>query len=64
MDDLGTFLGKCILIVMGVAIICGNTADIGYAAIFGIVVMLGAFAYELITDKEFRHKIKNIFKNK
>jgi hypothetical protein len=62
MTDLGTFLGNCILIVTGVAIFCGNTADLGYAAIFGIVVMLGAFAYELMTNKAYRHRIKNRFK--
>ncbi|OCX67474.1 hypothetical protein A6M27_13245 [Acidithiobacillus thiooxidans] len=62
MTDLGTFLGNCILIVTGVVIFCDNTADLGYAAILGIVVMLGAFAYELMTNKAYRHRIKNRFK--
>lgn len=54
--DLGTFVGNCILIVMGEAVCFGNTADLGYAAIFGIVAIVASVAYKLMTDKAFRHR--------
>lgn len=56
MTDLGTFVGNCILIVMGIAILFGNTADLGYAALFGIVAIIASVIYKLVADKEFRHK--------
>ncbi|PKY09820.1 hypothetical protein B1757_12790 [Acidithiobacillus marinus] len=56
MNDLGTFVGNCILIVMGIAVLFGNTEDLGYAAIFGIVAIIASITYKLVTDEEFRHR--------
>lgn len=54
MTDMGTFIGNCIIIVMAVAVLFGNTEDLGYAAIFGIVAILMTLGYKMVFDHEFR----------
>lgn len=56
MSDLGTFVGNCILIVMGEAVCFGNTADLGYAALFGIAAIVASVAYAWMTDPDFRDR--------
>lgn len=56
MKDFGSFLGNSIMIVMAIAIIFGNNADIGYASMAAIAAIVGTLIYEYKNNPEFRGK--------
>ncbi len=55
-EFLSTIVGNSILIIMGIAVIFGNSKDIGYAALVDIFILLGFVLYSYIKHPEHFHR--------